>query len=126
MTGTLTIASDDRGVATVTLDRPQRHNALDAPTIAALHTAAETLGSDPAVRVVVLTGQGESFSAGADLDWMRAQAAATRAQRMAEAGRLAAMLAALEALPKPLIARVNGQAFGGGLGLMACADIAIA
>ncbi|MEM7497741.1 MAG: crotonase/enoyl-CoA hydratase family protein [Pseudomonadota bacterium] len=125
MSGTIKIETDDRGVATLTLDRPERHNALDAATIAALHEAATRLGADDAVRVVVLTGAGESFSAGADLGWMRAQAEATRAGRIVEARKLADMLGALDALPKPLIARVNGQAYGGGLGLMAVSDIAI-
>lgn len=125
MSGTIRIETDPRGVATITLDRPERHNALDAATIAALHEAAKTLGPDPSVRAVVLTGAGESFSAGADLGWMRAQAEATREGRIAEARKLADMLGALDALPKPLIARVNGQAYGGGLGLMAISDIAI-
>ncbi|MEM6944232.1 MAG: crotonase/enoyl-CoA hydratase family protein [Pseudomonadota bacterium] len=125
MIETVTIEIDARGVATLTLDRPERHNALDAATIAALHQAADTLGNDPSVRVVVLTGAGESFCAGADLGWMRAQATATRPERIAEARTLADMLGALDRLPKPLIARVNGQAYGGGLGLMAISDIAI-
>ena len=119
------IAVDARGVATVTLDRAARHNALSPGMMDGLTAAAATLGADPTVRVVVLTGAGESFSAGGDLDWMRAQMAADAAQRRREAGRLAGMLAALDALPKPLVARVNGQAFGGGIGLMAVADVAV-
>ena len=86
--------------------------------IGELHEAARQLGDDAAVRVVVLTGEGRSFSAGADLNWMKAQFAATRADRIAEAMKLAGMLKALNELPKPLIGRINGQAFGGGLGLI--------
>ncbi|MEM6488560.1 MAG: crotonase/enoyl-CoA hydratase family protein [Pseudomonadota bacterium] len=119
------VETDARGVATITLNRPARHNAMNAAMISALAEAAARLGADPAVRAVVIAGRGESFCAGADLDWMRAQAEATRDGRIAEAGRLAAMLGALDRLPKPLIARVHGQAFGGGLGLMAVADAAV-
>ena len=123
---TIEIIVDDRGVATLTLTMPERHNALAPQMIADLTEATRTLGSDPAVRAVVLTGAGKSFCAGGDLDWMRAQFTADRDTRMAEARLLAEMLGALDALPKPLIGRVNGQAFGGGLGLIAVCDVAIA
>ncbi len=116
---------DARGVATLTLNRPQKRNALDAALIAALDAAAARLGADPAVRVVVLTGAGDSFCAGGDLDWMRAQFDAGRADRIAEALKLAHMLRALNTLPKPLIGRVQGQAYGGGVGLMAVCDVAV-
>lgn len=122
----LDIALDGRGVATLTLNRPERHNALSAGLIAALAAAAARLGADPAVRVVVLTGAGRSFCAGGDLDWMRAQIGADVAARAGEAGRLAAMLAALDGLDKPLVGRINGQAYGGGVGLMAVCDVAVA
>jgi methylglutaconyl-CoA hydratase len=91
-----------------------------------LRDAAARLGADPGVRVVVLTGAAESFCAGADLGWMRAQLAATREGRMSEAQRLARMLDALNTLPKPLIGRVNGAAYGGGVGLMAVCDAVVA
>lgn len=121
----ITVTTDDRGVATVTLSRPERHNSMNAAMIADLTAAAGRLGADPAVRVVVLTGQGASFCAGGDLGWMRDQMAADRETRMAEARLLAGMLGALNTLPKPLIGRVNGQAYGGGIGMMSVCDVAI-
>lgn len=120
--GSVRIERDARGVATLALDRPDKHNALDAATIDALAAAARALDRDAAVRVVVLAGTGASFCAGGDLGWMRAQADATREDRLAEARRLAGMLGTLDRLSKPLIARVQGPAYGGGLGLMAVAD----
>ncbi|TVQ57820.1 MAG: crotonase/enoyl-CoA hydratase family protein [Rhodobacteraceae bacterium] len=126
MMETLSLSVDARGVATLTLNRPEKHNALSAAMIGELTEAAASLGADPAVRVVVLTGAGESFCAGGDLGWMRAQFAATRPERIAEATRLARMLKALNELPKPLIGRVNGQAYGGGIGMMAVCDACVA
>lgn len=125
MTETITITTDARGVATLTLNRPERHNAMSAQMIAELQAAAEALGADPAVRAVVLTGAGASFCAGGDLGWMQAQMAADAATRADQARALAAMLGALNALPKPLIGRVQGPAYGGGIGLMAVCDVAI-
>ncbi|WJY21683.1 crotonase/enoyl-CoA hydratase family protein [Fontisubflavum oceani] len=125
MTETLSIAVDARGVATVTLNRVEKHNALDAQMIAELTETADRLGRDPAVRVVVLTGAGRSFCAGGDLTWMKAQMAADGATRAAEARKLADMLGALDRMPKPLIGRVQGQAFGGGVGMMSVCDVAI-
>lgn len=122
---TITIETDRRGVARLTLDRPAKHNALDAAMIGELTEAAEALGHDPAVRVVVLAAAGESFCAGADLGWMRAQVEADGPARSREATRLAAMLNALNTLPKPLIGRVQGNAFGGGVGMMSVCDVAI-
>lgn len=119
------VTVDERGVARLTLNRPEAHNAMDAPMIAALTQAAARLGRDPAVRVVVLTGAGESFCAGGDLGWMRAQMAADGPTRAREARALAEMLGALDTMPKPLVGRVQGQAFGGGVGLMAVCDVAI-
>lgn len=116
---------DARGVATLTLNRPDKRNSLDAALIAALDAAVARLGGDPDVRVVVLTGAGDSFCAGGDLDWMRAQFDAGRADRIAEALKLAHMLRALNTLPKPLIGRAQGQAYGGGIGLMAVCDVAV-
>ncbi len=122
----LHLETDARGVATVTLDRADKHNALDADLIQALTTCAEVLGTDPKVRVVVLTGRGDTFCAGGDLEWMRAQFTASREVRMAEARKLAHMLKAFDAIPKPVIARVQGPAYGGGIGLMSVCDIAVA
>jgi len=116
---------DARGVATLWLARPDKHNAMNAEMIAELKQAALRLGRDPKVRVVVLRGEGKSFSAGGDLDWMRAQMNADRATRIAEAGALAGMLAALNEMPKPLIGLAEGNAFGGGVGLLAVCDLAI-
>ena len=93
--------------------------------IAALTAALQAAGDDPAVRVVVLEGEGASFSAGADLQWMRGMAAASEADNRADALALAALMRTLDELPRPTIARVHGAAFGGGVGLVACCDIAI-
>ncbi len=121
---TISIAEDPRGVATLTLDRPEKHNALSAAMIAELTEAAARLAAQATVRVVVLAATGESFCAGGDLGWMKAQMAADGPTRASEARRLAHMLRALNELPKPLIGRVQGQAFGGGLGLISVCDVA--
>ena len=126
MFDTIRIDTDGRGVATLWLARPDKHNALSQPMMEELTQAAARLGADPAVRVVVLAGEGASFCAGGDLAWMRAQMDADAATRRAGARTLAGLLSALNTLPKPLIARVHGNAFGGGIGMMAVADIAIA
>ena len=114
------------GVARLVLARAEKHNALNIVMIRELIEAARVLGGDASVRVVVLSGEGKSFCAGGDLDWMRAQMVKDRAGRMAEASELAGMLAALNAMPKPLIGRVHGAAFGGGVGLMAVCDAVFA
>jgi len=106
--------------------RPEVHNAFNEALIAELHAAFRELGADVGVRVIVLAGEGKSFSAGADLDWMRRMASASEAENRADAERLAAMLRAVAECPKPVVARVHGAAIGGGAGLTACADIAIA
>ncbi len=121
----LRVETDARGVATITLDRPEKHNAMNSELIAALTGACAALDADPAVRVVVLTGAGKSFCAGGDLGWMQAQMTATAQQRASEALKLAQMLKSLNELKKPVVARVNGQAFGGGIGLMSVADVAL-
>ena len=123
---TISISRDPRGVATLTLNRPDKHNALNPQMIADLAAAAAELVVDTTVRVVILTGAGTSFCAGGDLAWMRDQQTATRAGRIAEATKLAHMLKALNELPKPLIGRVQGQAFGGGMGMMSVCDVTIA
>ena len=122
---TIRVETDARGVARLTLNRPDKHNALSALMIAELTNAARALGADPTVRVVVLAAEGESFCAGGDLGWMRDQIAADADTRATEATRLAMMLQALNTCPKPLIGRVQGNAFGGGVGMMAVCDVAI-
>jgi len=122
---TIRIDTDARGVAALTLALPDKHNALSGAMIAELTEAAGRLGRDPAVRVMVLTGAGASFCAGGDLDWMRAQMAADGATRARAATALARMLQAINTCPKPVIGRVQGNAFGGGVGLMAVCDVAI-
>jgi methylglutaconyl-CoA hydratase len=118
--------TDARGVATVTLNRPAIHNAFDDRLIADLTAALRRLAEDAAVRVVVLTGSGESFSAGGDLNWMRRMAGYSDAENLADAMALAELLRTLNELSKPTVARVNGAAFAGGLGLICCCDIAVA
>lgn len=125
MSDILTLETDDRGVCTMTLNRPDKHNALSADLMDALTAAAAAVGADPKVRVVVLTGAGESFCAGGDLRWMQEQMQAGDAQRDAAARKLAEMLFAMNTMPKPLIGRVQGQAFGGGIGMMSVCDVAI-
>jgi methylglutaconyl-CoA hydratase len=116
---------DARGVARLTLDRPESRNAMSQHLMRELLAAADQLAADPAVRVIVLTGAGEVFSAGGDLKGMTQQAANTRAGRIADATQFASVLWKLDRLPKPLIGRINGSAFGGGLGLISVCDIAI-
>ncbi|MFO7920009.1 MAG: enoyl-CoA hydratase-related protein, partial [Nioella sp.] len=116
MPDTIDISVDARGVAVLMLNRADKHNALSAQMIAELTEAADRLGRDPAVRVVVLTGSGKTFCAGGDLRWMKDQMGADAATRAAEARKLAEMLGALDRMPKPLIGRVQGQAFAAQLG----------
>ncbi len=117
--------SREGAVARVQLQRPALHNAFDAVLISALTDAFARLGDDDGVRVVVLGGDGASFSAGADLNWMRGMAAASEAENREDSLALARLMRTLDELPKPTIARVHGAAFGGGVGLVACCDIAI-
>ncbi len=117
--------TDGRGVATVTLNRPEIHNALNGELIAALTATFERLNADDAVRAVILTGNGKSFSAGADLNHMKKAAAYTEAENLADARKVAAMFHALNTMRHPTVARVNGAAYAGGAGLIACCDIAI-
>lgn len=123
---TLLIDTDARGIATLTLNRPDKHNALSALMIAELTDAAAVLGADAAVRVVILTGAGKSFCAGGDLAWMQEQMRADPVTRGTEARKLAEMLQALNEMPKPLIGKLQGNAFGGGVGMASVCDIAIA
>lgn len=119
------ISIDARGVAWLTLNNPEKHNILSPEIIAGLTEAAATLGADPAVRVVVLQSTGKSFCAGGDLAWMQMAMAADAETRNSEARKLATMLQALNVMPKPLIGRIHGQAFGGGVGMMSVCDVAI-
>ena len=114
------------GSARITLNRPDIHNAFDDRLIAELTAELTALASDDAVRAVVLTGSGRSFSAGADLNWMRRTSTYGEAENLADARALAELMATLHQLPKPTIARVNGAALGGGTGLVACCDIVVA
>ncbi|MFL5804852.1 MAG: enoyl-CoA hydratase-related protein [Roseiflexaceae bacterium] len=113
-------------VATVTLARPELHNAFNAAMIAELRDCFTALAHDHATRVVVLTGAGPSFCAGGDLKWMQSSLDWSHEQNTADAAALADMFEAAWTLPKPLIGRVNGAAVGGGVGLVACCDIALA
>ncbi|SHJ65841.1 methylglutaconyl-CoA hydratase [Shimia gijangensis] len=122
---TITTEIDTRGVATLTLNRPEKHNAMSGQMLRELKQAAAALGADDAVRVVVLTGAGKSFCAGGDLGWMREQMSMDLETRGREARILAEMLQALNTLPKPLIGRVQGNAFGGGVGMASVCDVAI-
>ncbi|NIP17888.1 MAG: enoyl-CoA hydratase/isomerase family protein [Xanthomonadales bacterium] len=117
---------DPRGVLTLTLNRPEVHNAFDDGLVAELTKVLAAAGQDAAVRIVVLTGTGPSFSAGADMRWMRRMVDADEAENERDALRMAGMLRTLNYLDRPTIARINGSAYGGGLGLLACCDITIA
>ncbi|HMT37535.1 MAG TPA: enoyl-CoA hydratase-related protein [Thermomonas sp.] len=117
--------SPEGGGARLRLTRPAVHNAFDAGLIADLTAALQAIAADPGVRVLVLEAEGASFSAGADLNWMRGMAAASEADNREDSLALARLMRTLDTLPKPTIARVQGAAFGGGVGLVACCDIAI-
>jgi methylglutaconyl-CoA hydratase len=125
MFNTLEVAREGK-VATVWMNRPERHNAFNAEVIAELTRAFETLGADDGVRIVVLAGRGKSFSAGADLNWMKQAGEAGFDENLSDARNLAIMLRRLAEMPKPTIARVHGAALGGGMGLAAACDICIA
>jgi methylglutaconyl-CoA hydratase len=113
------------GIARVTLDRPELRNAFDDALIASLTKAFLDIENDPAIRVLILAGNGPSFCAGADLNWMKRMAKYGYAENLADAEALARMLATLDRLPKPTIARVHGPVFAGGTGLVAACDIAV-
>jgi methylglutaconyl-CoA hydratase len=113
-------------VATLTLNRPELHNAFNALLIAELREACEALRGEAGLRALVLRGAGPSFCAGADLAWMRESLAYSREENLADAARLDAMFAALNSLPIPVVGRVHGAALGGGAGLVACCDLVVA
>ncbi|MFN3370574.1 MAG: enoyl-CoA hydratase-related protein [Sphingomonadaceae bacterium] len=121
----LTTETDNRGVARVTLNRPEKHNAFDEALIAALHAAFAGF-AETRPRAVILSGAGKSFCAGADADWMRRAAGWSEPENRADAQRLSDMLAAIDSCPAPVIAVATGAVMGGGVGLIACADLAVA
>lgn len=126
MSNCITTSVDHRGVATISMNRPEKHNAFDDAVIAELRSAFDAVAANDAVRVVVLAAAGKSFSAGADLGWMKRMAGYDYADNLADARLLADMLKALYDLPQPTIARVQGAAFGGAVGLVSCCDMAVA
>lgn len=112
-------------VGLVTLNRPERHNAFDDVVISELTEALRSMEAEDSVRVVVLSGAGPSFSAGADLEWMKRAAGYSKDENLRDAMALGALMRTLDHLRKPTVARVHGNAFGGGVGLVACCDVAI-
>lgn len=116
---------DERGIATLSLNRPEKHNCFDDTLIRDITEALTTLATNDAVRVLILAGEGKSFSAGGDLGWMQRMADYDYAENLKDAGALAEMLRVLNEFPKPTIARVQGAAFGGAVGLVSCCDIAV-
>lgn len=119
------VVSQQGRVVEIRLDRAEVHNAFDEALIAELTAILREVDARDDIRAVVLTGSGATFSAGADLHWMRGMAAASEADNRADSERLAALMRTLNFLSKPTLARVNGSAYGGGVGLVACCDIAI-
>ena len=117
---------DSRGIARVILNNPDKHNAFDDQMIIQLTEAFEAVATNSDVRIMLLQSEGKSFSAGADLGWMKRMARYSYQQNLSDAHALAAMLKALHQMPIPTIARVQGAAFGGALGLISCCDIAVA
>jgi methylglutaconyl-CoA hydratase len=116
---------DDRHVATLTLARAELHNAFDDSLIAALAAEIARLGAIPELRAIVLAAEGKSFSAGADLNWMKRMAGYDEAANLKDAAALAELMRVLDTCPKPTIACVQGPAYGGGVGLVACCDMAV-
>ncbi len=120
------VVESGNGVVRVTLNRPERRNAFDAGMARELHRVFTTLGQDPSVRGILLNGSGSAFCAGADLAWMRGDGNITEDQARADAEQLMRMYRAIDECPCPVLARVHGAAFGGGVGLVAVCDIAVA
>ena len=117
---------DARGIASLILNRPDVHNAFDDVLIARLSEALDELAADEHVRVLKVTARGKSFSAGADLNWMRRMAEFSEEENLQDARRVASMFHKLASFPRPTLAIVHGNAFGGGVGVIACCDIALA
>jgi len=120
------VTTDPRGITTVTLNRPDAHNAFDDGLIASLTETLQTLEADAGTRLIILTGAGPTFSAGGDLKWMQRMADYSHDENVTDAAALGRLMHTLNALAKPTIARVQGPAFAGGVGLVACCDIAVA
>lgn len=123
---TIKYSTDERGVATLTLARPEKHNALNENMMLEITSVCSKINKDDKVRVVVLSAEGKTFCAGGDLNWMKDQMKADRAGKIEQAKVLANMLLCLDTLHKPLIGRVEGNSFGGGIGMMAVCDVVIA
>lgn len=113
------------GLAQVTINRPELHNAFDEEVIAALTESFSSLAEDCSVRAVLLSGAGKSFSAGVDLNWMKRASQQDEAANIADGRRLAEMLYVIDQCPKPVVGLINGAAYGGGVGLIACCDVAL-
>lgn len=123
---TLTLSTDARGVARLVMNRPEVFNAFNELMIAEITAAITACGADPAVRLVVLSGEGKAFSAGADIQWMKRASEATLEDGTEDARRFAGMLHAIASCPKPTVARVHGLALAGGVALAVACDIAVA
>ncbi|WP_290611598.1 enoyl-CoA hydratase/isomerase family protein [Arsukibacterium sp. UBA3155] len=120
------VTIDQRGVANLVLNRPEVHNAFDDLMIAELIQVLDNLAANEQVKVLMLSANGKNFSAGADINWMRSMAEKDYAQNLDDANELATLMYKLDKFPKPTLALVQGAAFGGAVGLVACCDIAIA
>lgn len=120
------VSSENSAIGELILNKPEVHNAFDDDIIAALITGIESLQAEPSVRVIWLKSEGKNFSAGADLNWMKSMAELNYEQNLADAEQLAGLMHALYSCAKPTLVTVQGAAFGGALGLIACCDIAIA
>jgi methylglutaconyl-CoA hydratase len=120
------LKTDDRGVARINLNNPEKHNAFDDAIILQLDAAFKAVSANPDVKAVVLGSNGKHFSAGADLEWMKRMADYSYEDNLADARALANMLSSLKQIPQPTIARVQGAAYGGAVGLISCCDIAVA
>jgi methylglutaconyl-CoA hydratase len=116
---------DARGIASLTFNRPDLHNAIDETVIAQFKDGLKRVAADPAARVVVIAGKGKSFCAGADLNWMQRTAGYDEERNYRDALEFTELLALLDRMPKPTIARVHGPAYGGGVGVVSCCDVAV-
>jgi len=126
MTDNVNLSTDTRGICTLSLNRPKVHNAFDSDLIENLSIQLQFALDDDTIRVIVITGEGTSFSSGADINWMRSMVEFDHQHNSMDAMKLAQLLQKLYTAPKPTIAKVNGSAYGGALGIIACCDIAIA
>lgn len=123
---TIRLSTDHRGVSTLVLDRPEVHNAFDETMIGELHQSLQYLDKDERTRIVLFRAEGRSFSAGADLKWMKRAVGFSEEENYTDAMALAGLLSTLDTLTKPTVAYVQGPAFGGGVGLLSCCDIVTA